>query len=123
MPIDPGLGDETIIENHPSVWVVDGEPRSGVNVVVSEDRWHEFRSGYRCLRCYGVQDEAFPEVCKARDLTGSWRCGFRMRDDQLRFLENETTTQRYGPSPDDDDYERENFKPSGDSRIWLPGDK
>lgn len=120
--IQRGLGTDTIIEGSNEIIRVEGELRQGVNVAMSPELFEEYRTGRRCLRCHGVQDEAMPEVCKSRDLTGSWRCGFRIRDDQLRYLENEHKgEQRYGPSPDDDyDYERKTWaKKTG---IWLPGD-
>jgi hypothetical protein len=118
--IERGLGAETIIDNSNRVRVIDGEPRIEPEVVISREKFEEYREGRRCLRCHGVQDEPFPEVCKVRDLTGSWRCGFRMKDDQLRYLENEFGGERwYGPSPDHDyDPELENWKAA--TGIWLP---
>lgn len=122
--INPSLG-EVIFEDSNEVYVSGGQPRRGVNVVVGEDVVEQYRTGYRCLRCHGIQDEPFPEVCKARDLTGTWRCGFEMRDNQIRFLENEHRgSEWYGPSPDlrdvwDDQDERENFQKR--TGIWVPG--
>lgn len=123
--LEPGLGEGVVVEQSNEVYVVDGEMRSGVNVAMSAESFEQYRSGYRCLRCHGVQDEAFPEVCKVRDLTGTWKCGFKIREDQLRYLEAEHRgSQWYGPSPDDrdawgDQDERENFQKR--TGIWLPG--
>lgn len=118
--IEKGLGPETIVEPGNQVFVVDGGPRQSANVVVSPERFEEYRTGYRCLRCHEVQDEPFPAVCRAhfRWADGEWRCGYEMRREQLAHLEAETTEQRYGPSPDDFDYEQELWEPK--TGIYLP---
>lgn len=124
---DRGLGAETIVENSHEVFVDgEGNARSGVNIAGSQDLFEQYRSGYRCLRCHGVQSEPFPEVCETRDLSpgGTWRCGFTMRSDQLRFLEAEFQGEhRYGPTPlseMEEQWEQDDWvKPTG--RIWVPG--
>lgn len=120
-----GLGAETIVEGSNEVYVdPDGTPRQGVMIAGSPELIEEYRSGYRCLRCHGAQSEPFPEVCEVRDIRGGdWRCGFRIRDNQLRYLEAEFRgSHRYGPTPDhllEDEREREAWtKRSG---IWVPG--
>lgn len=124
--IPKGLGEETILEPGNQVFVIDGEPRVSTNVVVSPERFEDYRQGYRCLRCHERQDEPFPKVCKAhfRGADWEWRCGYEMRANQARDFANEADEARYGPSPvDDHDYDRELWAPSGNSRIWVPGDK
>ena len=124
MRLDPGMGEETIIENSNAVYAVEGELRVGTNIVGSRDLINQYQQGYRCMQCHGVQDEPFPEVCKYRDRSvgGTWACGYRMRAEQAeRFAKEFNGEQWYGPSPDDGgDYEREFWKPAGDSRIWVP---
>lgn len=120
-----GFGPETIVENSNEVFV-DGKgvARSGVNIAGSKDLFEQYRSGYRCLRCHHVQEEAFPEVCEMRDTSpgGTWRCGFRIRDDQLRMLEVEYQGEhRYGPTPlseMEEQWEEDDWKPK--TGIWLP---
>lgn len=123
MPIERGLGADVVVEDSNEVWKdSEGTLRRGVNIATSAEKLEEYRQGYRCLRCHGVQDEPFPEVCKARDTKGgSWRCGYQMRSDQTRDFGNEHRGEfRFGPSPLDFDYEQEDWKPRGGSRIWLP---
>jgi hypothetical protein len=116
--IERGLGPNVIVDNSNRVRQIDGELRVDPQVVISREQFEEYRLGYRCLRCHGVQSKPMPEVCEVRDLTGTWRCGYRIKDDQLRHLEQETDEQWYGPSPDDYDYEQENWMPK--SGIYVP---
>lgn len=121
--IERGMKD-VIVENSNEIMVVDGERRVGVNVAVSKEIFEQYRQGLRCLRCQGVQDEPFPKVCNQhfKWAGGEWKCGFKIKDDQLRYLENEHQGEKhYGPSElDDIDFEREDWKPR--SGIWVPGD-
>lgn len=112
MPIDRGMPD-AVVEGSNEVMLVGGEFRQGTNVAISRDEFEQYRLGYRCRVCHGVQSEPFPEVCETRDTTGSgWRCGYRMRAMQLADLERHHRGERwYGPSPDDHDYEQE---------MWVP---
>lgn len=115
MPIDPGMG-EVIVEDAPEVWRINGRLVGGANIAVSDEVFDQFRHGYRCLRCYGVQPEAFPDECVEPF------CRFPIRADQLRYLEAEHRgEQRYGPSPIDDaaeEVERQTWTPK--TGIWLP---
>lgn len=120
-----GFPAETIFENSREVYIDEqGVPRSGINIAGSAELVEQYRQGYRCLRCHHVQSVAFPEECEARDKTvgGTWKCGFRMRDDQIRFLEAEHQGEhRYGPTPlsaFDDEREREAWVPK--TGIYLP---
>lgn len=119
MPIDRGMPD-AVVEGSNEIMVVGGEPRQGTNVAISKDEFEQYRLGYRCRVCHGVQSVPFPEVCETKDVTGSgWRCGYRMRDMQLADLErHHRGERRYGPSEVDADYEQEAWRPR--SGIWLP---
>lgn len=120
--MDRGLGTEVIVEDSQRVMRIDGQMRHQPEVVVSKEKFEEYRLGRRCLRCHGLQSREMPEVCETKDVTGgNWRCGFRIRDDQLRYLQQEDGgEQHYGPTPDDYDYEQEAWTPRKDSRIWVP---
>lgn len=120
--IERGLGEHVVVEGSHEVYLDgDGTPRQGVTVAVSPEQIEQYRQGYRCIRCHGVQSEPFPEVCEAEDRTGTWRCGFPMRTHQLARYEAEHRVQRYGPTPlDEEERERERWKPRGQSGIWLP---
>lgn len=120
-----GLGADTIVENSHEVFVDGhGVARSGVNIAGSPELIEQYRQGYRCLVCHHVQTEAFPEVCEAADRSpgGTWRCGFRIRDEQVRRLELEHQGEhRYGPSPLDgheEQWERDDWTPK--TGIWVP---
>lgn len=108
-----------IVEPVEQVVRVNGRLAVAANIAMSPEQFQEYREGRRCLKCHGKQSEAMPAVCETRDLSGSWRCGFRIRDDQLRFLEHEFRgEQQYGPTSDDLDVEREAWSPR--TGIWLP---
>ena len=127
LPIEPGFPAGTIIENSNRVVqnTVDGSLTVEAEVIGSEDFVNQYQQGYRCLKCHGVQDEPFPEVCKARDVKGGgWACGYRMRDRQPTEFANTRGEGYWGPTPlsvFDDEREREAWKPAGSSRIWVPG--
>ena len=108
----PGLPG-AIVEDAPERWVINGQPRRGVNIAVTDEQFEQYRQGYRCIRCHGVQPEPFPAECVEPF------CKFRIKDDQIRFLESEFRGEhRYGPSPVEVDHEKEDWKPR--SGIWLP---
>lgn len=125
MPIDRSMGEGVIVENSDMLVTVDGELRVATNIVASEDTINQYREGYRCMECHAIQDEPFPKVCKARDVTvpDGWRCGYEMRADQaMRFQREFKGEQYYGPTPlsqFDDEREREAWKPK--TGILLPG--
>ena len=117
---------EAIVENSREVFFdEEGVPRSGINLALPADRVEEYRQGYRCVKCHGVQSEAFPEVCEAADRSpgGTWKCGFRMRDDQVRILEAQHQgEQYYGPTPLEpyrEQWEREDWVKK-EGRVWIP---
>jgi hypothetical protein len=124
LPIDPGFPPGTIWENSNEVYRDGQELRVRAEVVTDTETVEQYRQGYRCLQCHGVQDEPFPEVCKSRDVKGgSWACGYRMRDEQAARFEREYGGEGYwGPTPYeafDDEREREAWTPK--SGIWVPG--
>jgi hypothetical protein len=116
---------DAIVENSNEVYIdEEGVPRSGVNLAVSAEVVEQYRQGYRCLKCQHVNSEPFPEVCEARDVSpgGRWRCGFRMREQQMQLFELQFQGEKYyGPTPLDpyrEQWEREDWKPK--TGIWLP---
>lgn len=128
MPIDRGFPKGTIIENSNRVIrdTATGEQYVAAEVISDRETIEQYRQGYRCLQCHGVQSEPFPEVCEAKDVKGgTWECGYRMRADQAERFEREYGGEGYwGPTPldvYDDEREREAWKPAGSSRIWVPG--
>jgi hypothetical protein len=96
----------------------DGELRVAPEVISDRETIEQYRQGYRCLACHGVQDEPFPEVCKSRDVKGgTWACGYRMRDDQARRFEAEYGGEGYwGPTPLDV------FEEEREREAWVPKD-
>ena len=121
----PGFPPGTIFENSNRVYR-DSEGRLMVaaEVITDRDTVEQYRQGYRCLACHGIQDEPFPEVCKVKDVKGgSWACGYRMRGDQARRFEAEYGGEGYwGPTPlsvFDEEREREAWTPK--TQILLPG--
>ena len=101
--INPGMPHATVQTSRE----VYGD-RLGVKVTVDPETYEQFRTGYRCLKCYAAQDEPFPEKCI------EWYCGFPIRDRQMDLLgfEYQGEEQLW---PDREPME----KPSG---LWLPGD-
>jgi hypothetical protein len=123
--IERGFPAGTIIENSKRV-IKDtstGEHLVEPEVIGSEDLINQYQAGYRCLKCHGVQDEPFPEVCKVKDVRGgTWACGYRMRDRQATDFANSRGEGYWGPTPlsvFDDERERERWTPR--SGIWVPG--
>jgi hypothetical protein len=111
-----------IVHQTDEIALVAGRPAVAANILMTDEQFAEYKEGRRCLKCHGKQDVAMPEVCQARDVGGAWVCGYRIRADQLRHLESEYRGEHFvGETPDDTDYEREFWKPAGDSRIWVPG--
>jgi hypothetical protein len=124
--IERGFPDGTIIENSKRV-VKDtgnGDLLVEPEVIGSEDLINQYQSGYRCLKCHGVVDQPFPEVCPAEDKTrpNGWKCGYRMRDRQAADFAGTRGEGYWGPTPlshFDDERERERWTPK--SGIWVPG--
>jgi hypothetical protein len=90
-------------------------------------RLEEFRQGYRCIACLGVQSVPFPAVCeqvwRASPGFPESRCGFEIRDRQMEVFNfkfegyEDLWPNRKGL---DDEREREQWEPR--NGIWLPGD-
>ena len=118
-----GFKPGTVIDNGNEVYVDKvGTARAGVNIAVQREDYEEWLSGYRCMKCQHIQSEPFPEVCEMRDRTGDWQCGFRMRDDQKRYLAEVYQEHRYGPTPleeFEEQWEQDDWTPK--TQIWVPG--
>lgn len=122
--VTPGI-PEAVIRPSRDLYVRDGEVVQGFDMHFPDGgRLEEFRQGYRCIKCLGVQSVAFPEVCEQ-----VWRgvpemgipesrCGYPIKDEQLRFLEREFIGHEE-LWPNQVDREREDWRPS--TGIWVPG--
>jgi hypothetical protein len=126
LPIERGFPAGTIIENSKRVLqdTGTGEHLVEPEVIGSEDLINQYQAGYRCLKCHGVVDTPFPEVCPAEDKTrpNGWTCGYRMRDRQPAEFANTRGEGYWGPTPlsaFDDEREREAFRKR--AGIWVPG--
>lgn len=88
--LSDGLPEAILIPNDTVYADSQGQLRRGTDRVVDQSRIAEYASGYRCLQCDTVQDEAFPEVCKLvyTDSFGGG-CGYRMRDQQTEQMGRE----------------------------------
>lgn len=110
---------EAIVRTSRDLYVRDGEVVRGFDLHLPDpERLEEFRQGYRCVKCLGVQGVAFPEVCeqvwRGEPALGipEERCGYPIRDEQLRFLEAQYVGyEDLWPTRVDRDLERE---------LWLP---
>lgn len=117
----PGLAGATVRHSNEVFVESDGQKRVGVKITVSPDIFEQYRLGYRCLVCHGIQDEPFPVVCQQvyKDrphpepcMCGHCRCGFRMRAKQMERLTFEFRgEENLWPTREEDDDER---------RVWLP---
>lgn len=68
----------------------DGRVMQESRLTLSPEWIEELWQGYRCAVCLERQDEAFPKRCRA-----SW-CGFPIRDEQRRQLEQDFVGQLPG---------------------------
>jgi hypothetical protein len=119
------------VEDHMdrAVRFADGEVRRDANVVLSEEQYRQMAQGYRCCRCYGIVDTAFPETCGFPGCDG-YPAGFPMRERQREVMEQEFDGYEWvGISRET--YERDmnaldrKLHPATpkSSRIWVPGQK
>lgn len=105
------------IEDHPEriVLYADGSVRRDVDITLSEEQYRQMFQGYRCCRCYGMVETAFPESCGFPGCDG-YRDGFPMRERQREVMEHEFDGYKWiGPSRE--------FAEAADSPIWTPGGK
>lgn len=113
---DHGLG-VAIVEPTNEIYKLNGRLVRGVNLVVDDEVFEQYRLGYRCLACHHFpQPEPMPERC-CEDY-----CRFPMRRDQLRLLEFEDRgkTDRVVDGSNDDYHERRERLINNDD-LWLPG--
>lgn len=119
--IEPGMPN-AVVRNSNQLYVDsrDGELYLGHNVTVTPDVFQQYVEGYRCIACHAVQSQAFPEVCEEVYKDGGG-CGFRMRDLQAERLQQEFQGEDILWPDRPVDEERQQWRPSPNSRIWLPG--
>lgn len=102
----------------------DGRVTRDANVTLSEEQYREMVAGYRCCRCYGLVDSAFPESCGFPFCDG-YPEGFPMRERQREVLEREFDGEEWiGISRET--YEREQAEADrlahpSKGLIWIPG--
>lgn len=82
-----------------------GDVRRDIAIYPTKEQYEMMKQGYMCVRCFELQDTAFPETCGVRGCDG-YPDGFPMRERQRQVMESEMK----------DEIRRE---PSVD--IWLPG--
>jgi hypothetical protein len=123
--ITPGMPEAVIRPSH-DLYVRDGDVVRGFDLHLPDpERLEEFRQGYRCVKCLGVQSVAFPVVCeqvwRGEPSLGipETRCGYPIRDEQLRFIEQQYEGHEELWPAREVDREREDWRPG--SGIWVPG--
>jgi hypothetical protein len=102
--IEPGMPDAVVLNDDKLYAWGDGTLRRGSNILLPKETIEQYRQGYRCIRCHGVQDEPFPRECQQPF------CRFPMRDRQLDLLAVE------------DGGEMDPW-PNRRTDMWLPGDE
>ncbi len=121
MRVEPGLPG-AVVRNSDDLFVDrrDGELYLGTNVTVTPEVFEQFRQGIRCIACFAVQSQAFPEICEEVYKDGGG-CGFRMRERQSERIQQEFKGEDILWPDRPVDEERQEWRPSGNSRIWIPG--
>lgn len=106
-----------VVEDHMERATVyaDGRVTRDVDVTLSEEDYKEMWAGYRCCRCYGHVDTAFPETCGFPFCDGYPR-GFPMRQRQREVMEREFDGLKWvGVTKEIADRLEE-----ANNRIWTP---
>lgn len=84
----------------------DGSVRRDIDIYPTKEQYELMRQGYMCIRCFELQETAFPETCGVPGCDG-YRDGFPMRERQREVMESEMY-----------DEVRQTEKPSV---LWTPG--
>lgn len=121
--IEPGMPQAVIRDSDMVTLESDGRLHIIPNITVPPEVFDQYREGYRCLRCQGVQEEAFPERCieGARFNACAVPGGYEMRRLQSEDLANEFKGEDVLWPDMPEDEERAAWKPRGQSGIWVPG--
>lgn len=88
------------VEDHVGrvVQYADGHLSRDADVTLTEEQYKEMAQGYRCCRCYGMLDTAFPETCGFPGCDG-YPNGFPVRERQRKVMEEEFDGLKWiGPS-------------------------
>lgn len=114
--IEPGMPDVLIEHGNEVYQRADGERTVAPHVIADEETWGQLVSGYRCMRCFQIQSQPFPERCEFTvEFEGStWRCPMRIRDEQLPALNRSFRSEADFSPPDPYqslDDERDYWKP------------
>ena len=118
--IDPGLNGAVVRPGDEAHLTEEGWVRP-MKMTLSPEMFEQYRTGYRCPRCHSVQSTAFPEECETvwRD-TGE-KCGFRIKDEILAWLDFEFRGEEtLWPERAEDEERKDWHERNG---IWLPGDE
>lgn len=111
------------IEDHQERLVVyaDGQVRRDVDVTLTEAQYRQMRQGYRCCRCYGLVESAFPESCGFPGCDG-YSDGFPMRERQAAVMDAEFDGFKWiGPSRETlERIETPTAELDRASGIWTP---
>jgi hypothetical protein len=127
--IEPGM-PEAVIRTSREVVTVAGEEHQAVELHLPDpERLEEYRQGYRCLQCHGVQTRPFPDRCTQRwvdaghpddCLCPACGCHYEIARLQTDRLSHEFAGEKdLWPTRTDDD-DRLTWRPR--NGIWVPGD-
>ena len=89
------------------VLYANGETRRDIEIHPTKEQYDLMRQGYMCIRCFELQETAFPETCGMPGCDG-YRDGFPMRERQRDVMETEM-------------YDEVRQLPPTPSNIWVPG--
>lgn len=81
-----------------------GDVRRDIDIYPTKEQYELMRQGYMCIRCFELQETAFPETCGVPGCDG-YAKGFPMRERQREVMDSEMHDEVRKPTTD----------------IWTPG--
>lgn len=119
--VEPGLPG-AVVRASRETYMHGSVPSRQVSLTLTPEQYEQYRTGHRCPKCHTFQDEAFPLVCKTVWKDTGERCGFRIRDDLEKWLNQEYRGEE-SLWPDRTDAigsEREREEWMARTGIWVP---